>query len=130
MNAKDSVTLTATDIAATGKDSKTTITAGNDITLNTVTQLHGGDISLNAGRDMNATAATVDAKNALTVTAGRDITIQSGKDVSDLTEHSKQTSKGLLDLFPFFSAAILTEGSNSVIQQRVDKYKEIKDESK
>ncbi|WP_391510273.1 hypothetical protein [Morganella morganii] len=79
---------------------------------------------------MNATAATVDAKNALTVTAGRDITIQSGKDVSDLTEHSKQTSKGLLDLFPFFSAAILTEGSNSVIQQRVDKYKEIKDESK
>ncbi len=45
---------------------------------------------------MNATAATVDAKNALTVTAGRDITIQSGKDVSDLTEHSKQTSKGLL----------------------------------
>ncbi|QXO72421.1 hemagglutinin repeat-containing protein [Morganella morganii] len=121
LNAKDSVTLTATDIAATGKDSKTTITAGNDITLGTVTttrtengdwgndnyrhlttqtdtgsQLHGGDISLNAGRDMNATAATVDAKNALTVTAGRDITIQSGKDVSDLTEHSKQTSKGLL----------------------------------
>ncbi len=121
LNAKDSVTLTATDIAATGKDSKTTITAGNDITLNTVTttrtengdwgndnyrhlttqtdtgsQLHGGDITLNAGRDMNATAATVDAKNALTVTAGRDITIQSGKDVSDLTEHSKQTSKGLL----------------------------------
>lgn len=121
LNAKDSVTLTATDIAATGKDSKTTITAGNDITLGTVTttrtengdwgndnyrhlttqtdtgsQLHGGDISLNAGRDMNATAATVDAKNALTVTAGRDINIQSGKDVSDLTEHSKQTSKGLL----------------------------------
>ncbi|MEQ5122634.1 hemagglutinin repeat-containing protein [Morganella morganii] len=121
LNAKDSVTLTATDIAATGKDSKTTITAGNDITLGTVTttrtengdwgndnyrhlttqtdtgsQLHGGDISLNAGRDMNVTAATVDAKNALTVTAGRDINIQSGKDVSDLTEHSKQTSKGLL----------------------------------
>ncbi|EPF5869551.1 hemagglutinin repeat-containing protein [Morganella morganii] len=62
----------------------------------TGSQLHGGDITLNAGRDMNATAATVDAKNALTVTAGRDITIQSGKDVSDLTEHSKQTSKGLL----------------------------------
>ncbi|MEY1425676.1 hemagglutinin repeat-containing protein [Morganella morganii] len=121
LNAKDSVTLTATDIAATGKDSKTTITAGNDITLGTVTttrtengdwgndnyrhlttqtevgsQLHGGDISLNAGRDMNATAATVDAENALAVSAGRDINIQSGKDVSDLTEHSKQTSKGLL----------------------------------
>ena len=45
---------------------------------------------------MNATAATADAKNALTVTAGRDINIQSGKDASDLTEHSKQTSKGLL----------------------------------
>ncbi|HDU8673711.1 TPA: hemagglutinin repeat-containing protein [Morganella morganii subsp. morganii] len=121
LNAKNSVTLTATDIAATGKESKTTIIAGNDITLGTVTttrtengdwgndnyrhlttqtevgsQLHGGDITLNAGRDMNATAATADAKNALTVTAGRDITIQSGKDVSDLTEHSKQTSKGLL----------------------------------
>lgn len=121
LNAKDSVTLTATDIAATGKDSKTTITAGNDITLGTVTttrtengdwgndnyrhlttqtevgsQLHGGEITLNAGRDMNATAATADAKNALTVTAGRDINIQSGKGVSDLTEHSKQTSKGLL----------------------------------
>ncbi|HHZ8354392.1 TPA: hemagglutinin repeat-containing protein, partial [Morganella morganii] len=62
----------------------------------TGSQLHGGDITLNAGRDMNATAATVDAQNALAVTAGRDITIQSGKDVSDLTEHSKQTSKGLL----------------------------------
>ncbi|OBU04409.1 hypothetical protein AYY16_11450 [Morganella psychrotolerans] len=45
---------------------------------------------------MSATAATVDAKNALNVTAGRDITITSGSAVSDLTEHSKQSSKGLL----------------------------------
>ncbi|WP_235846309.1 hemagglutinin repeat-containing protein [Morganella psychrotolerans] len=121
LSAKNSVTLTATDLAAQGKESKTTITAGNDITLGTVTtthtengdwgggnyrhvaeqtdvgtQLRGGDITLNAGRDMSATAATVDAKNALNVTVGRDITITSGSAVSDLTEHSKQSSKGLL----------------------------------
>ncbi|GAA0347878.1 hypothetical protein L9H26_14630 [Morganella psychrotolerans] len=37
LSASDSVTLTATDLAAQGKESKTTITAGNDVTLNTVT---------------------------------------------------------------------------------------------
>ncbi|WCF12608.1 S-layer family protein [Edwardsiella piscicida] len=121
MNATDSVTLAASDIQNRGQDAKTAITAGGDITLATVTttrtengdwgadnyrrlseqadvgtQLIGGSIALNAGRDITATAATVAADSALTASAGRDITLNAGTVATDLVEHSRQHSKGLL----------------------------------
>ncbi|WP_392414799.1 hemagglutinin repeat-containing protein [Edwardsiella piscicida] len=121
MNATDSVTLAASDIQNRGQDAKTVITAGGDITLATVTttrtengdwgadnyrrlseqadvgtQLIGGSIALNAGRDITATAATVAADSALTAAAGRDITLNAGTVATDLVEHSRQHSKGLL----------------------------------
>ncbi|KAB0590018.1 filamentous hemagglutinin N-terminal domain-containing protein, partial [Edwardsiella anguillarum] len=121
MSATDSVTLTASDIQSRGKDAKTAISAGGDITLATVTttrtensdwgadnyrrlseqadvgtQLLGGSIALNARRDIAATAATVAADSALTAAAGRDITLKSGTVATDLVEHSQQHSKGLL----------------------------------
>ncbi|MEY0290982.1 hemagglutinin repeat-containing protein, partial [Providencia rettgeri] len=115
------VQLVATDIQNQGKDSQTTVSAGRDITLGTVTtthtenadfgknntrqvsqqtdvgtQLQSHDVTLNAGRDIQTTAAEVKADNALTLNAGRDVAIQAGHADTHLTEHSQQSSGGLL----------------------------------
>ncbi|MBS9214069.1 hypothetical protein KEP97_24910, partial [Escherichia coli] len=51
---------------------------------------------LSAGRDISATAADVTTDAALTAQAGRDLRLNAGNSVTDLAEHSKESSRGLL----------------------------------
>ncbi|WP_276643595.1 hemagglutinin repeat-containing protein [Siccibacter turicensis] len=116
------VNLAATLVGNNGNGSTTTIAAGNNINLGTITTTHSergdwgkdnyrdltarndigsqiagkGSVTLSAGNDLNARAATVDAGDALTAVAGRDLNVTAGESAYHLTEHSKQTSKGFL----------------------------------
>ncbi|WP_278496736.1 hemagglutinin repeat-containing protein [Pantoea vagans] len=122
LSALNNITLAASDIGNAGEKSTTNIQAGNDLTLGTLSTQHseddswnssnyrrlsqqsdvgtrisaGGALQLSAGQDIRATAADVTAGGALTASAGRDIVLSAGNSRTDLTEHSKQTSKGLL----------------------------------
>ncbi|KAA5950907.1 filamentous hemagglutinin N-terminal domain-containing protein [Pantoea sp. Bo_2] len=122
LSALNNITLAASDIGNAGEKSTTTIQAGNDLTLGTLSTQHseddswnssnyrrlsqqsdagtrisaGGALQLSAGQDIRATAADVTAGSALTASAGRDIVLSEGNSRTDLTEHSKQSSKGLL----------------------------------
>ncbi|KAA5929370.1 MULTISPECIES: filamentous hemagglutinin N-terminal domain-containing protein, partial [unclassified Pantoea] len=122
LSALNNITLAASDIGNAGEKSTTTIQAGNDLTLGTLSTQHseddswnssnyrrlsqqsdagtritaGGALQLSAGQDIRATAADVTAGGALTASAGRDIVLSAGNSRTDLTEHSKQSSKGLL----------------------------------
>uniref|UniRef100_UPI00301C7C2E hemagglutinin repeat-containing protein n=1 Tax=Pantoea anthophila TaxID=470931 RepID=UPI00301C7C2E len=122
LSALNNINLAASDIGNAGEKSTTTIQAGNDLTLGTLSTQHseddswnssnyrrlsqqsdagtritaGGALQLSAGQDIRATAADVTAGGALTASAGRDIVLSAGNSRTDLTEHSKQSSKGLL----------------------------------
>ncbi|TPG63334.1 hemagglutinin repeat-containing protein [Ewingella americana] len=122
LQALNNINLTATQVSNIGTDSQTQIIAGNDLNLNTLSTTHtengdwdknnyrhltqqedvgsqingGGSVALSAGHDLNARAASVTAKDALTAVAGNDINLTSGDSAYHLTEHSKQTSKGML----------------------------------
>jgi len=56
----------------------------------------GGALTLNAGQDVNARAATVSADQALTVLAGRDVNITAGQVKESFDEASQQSSHGFL----------------------------------
>ncbi|MCT8345297.1 hemagglutinin repeat-containing protein, partial [Photorhabdus kleinii] len=116
------VQLTASDVKNAGKDGHTEITAGHNLTLDTLSthrteqgnwgkdnyrhltqqqdigsQITGaGEVTLQAGQDLTATAAHVNAGQQLTAQAGNNLTLTTGTASSDLVEHSKQTSKGWL----------------------------------
>ncbi|MCK3669954.1 hemagglutinin repeat-containing protein [Photorhabdus noenieputensis] len=122
LSAINNVQLTASDVKNAGKDGHTEITAGHDLTLDTLStrrteqgnwgkdntrhltqqqdigsQITGtGEVTLQAGQDLNATAAHVNAGQHLTAQAGNNLTLTTGTASSDLVEHSKQTSKGWL----------------------------------
>ncbi|WP_236650488.1 hemagglutinin repeat-containing protein [Photorhabdus laumondii] len=122
LNAINNVQLTASDVKNAGKDGHTEITAGHNLTLDTLStrrteqgnwgkdntrhltqqqdigsQITGaGEVTLQAGQDLNATAAHVNAGQHLTAQAGNNLTLTTGTASSDLVEHSKQTSKGWL----------------------------------
>ncbi|RAX02149.1 hemagglutinin repeat-containing protein [Photorhabdus sp. S9-53] len=122
LKALNNIRLTASEVDNAGKDGKTEITAGLDLTLDTLrthrtensdwgsdnyrhlTQERdigsqittAGNLALRAGNNLNATAANVNAGQQLTAQAGNNITLDAGTASSDLIEHSKQTSKGLL----------------------------------
>ncbi|MBS9424604.1 filamentous hemagglutinin N-terminal domain-containing protein, partial [Photorhabdus caribbeanensis] len=122
LKALNNIHLTASDVENAGKDGQTEITAGLDLTLDTLrthrtensdwgsdnyrhlTQQRdvgsqittAGNLALRAGKNLNATAANVNAGQQLTAQAGNNITLDAGTASSDLVEHSKQTSKGLL----------------------------------
>ncbi|URQ62202.1 hemagglutinin repeat-containing protein [Pantoea alhagi] len=122
LSALNNITLAASEVANAGKGGTTRIEAGKDLTLDTLTTRHhendnwgsdnyrrltqqtevgtrmttAGDLRLSAGQDLRASAAEVTANGALTVSAGRDIALNTGNSVTDLTEHSKQSSSGLL----------------------------------
>ncbi|WP_050496480.1 hemagglutinin repeat-containing protein [Pantoea vagans] len=122
LSALNNITLAASDLGNAGEKSTTKIQAGNDLTLGTLSTQHseddswnssnyrrlsqqsdagtritaGGALQLSAGQDIRATAADVTAGGALTASAGRDIMLSAGNSRTDLTEYSKQTSKGLL----------------------------------
>ncbi|WP_391528553.1 hemagglutinin repeat-containing protein [Photorhabdus akhurstii] len=122
LKALNNIRLTASEVDNAGKDSQTEITAGLDLTLDTLrthrtensdwgsdnyrhlTQQHdvgsqistAGNLALRAGNNLNATAANMNAGQRLTARAGNNLTLDAGTASSDLIEHSKQTSKGLL----------------------------------
>lgn len=72
--------------------SATTITTHDSTTLNG-TQVSGGQIAIEAGRDVGVTASTLNAQQELDITAGRDISLnaQTRKDNSTYF-HQEQTS--------------------------------------
>ncbi|EBP0013545.1 filamentous hemagglutinin N-terminal domain-containing protein, partial [Salmonella enterica] len=122
LRALNNITLSATELSNAGDRGITRLAAGNDLRLDTVTTRHSehgdwgggntrdltqqadagtrittpGAVALHAGRDMIARAADVSAGGALTALAGRDIRLTTGHATTDLVEHSKQSSRGLL----------------------------------
>ncbi|WP_048696872.1 hemagglutinin repeat-containing protein, partial [Erwinia piriflorinigrans] len=121
LQALNNINLTATQIANSGANSQTKIIAGNDLNLSTLSTTHSeksdwgsdnyrhltqttdigtqlnaaGSVALSAGHDLNAQAATVTAKESVTAQAGHDINLTAGESAYHLTEHSKQSSKGM-----------------------------------
>ncbi|TNH41439.1 hemagglutinin repeat-containing protein, partial [Photorhabdus luminescens] len=117
LSAINNVQLTASDVKNAGKDGRTEITAGHNLTLDTLSthrteqgdwgkdnyrhlnqqqdigsQITGaGDVTLQAGQDLTAVAAHVNAGQQLTAQAGNNLTLTTGTASSDLVEHSKQT---------------------------------------
>jgi len=122
LSALNNITLAASDLSNAGENSTTRIEAGRDLTLGTVITRHseneswgsdnyrqlsqqtdvgsrittGGALQLSAGQDIIAHAADVTAGGALTAHAGRDISLNAGNSSSDLVEHSRQSSKGMM----------------------------------
>ena len=111
------INLTAAQVVNSGKASQTVLQAGRDLSLNTVTTasrddivwdgdnslkqgntqeigsevVGKGDVSLLAGNDLKARAATLSADLALALTAGQDITLTNGENTQDLDERHKVT---------------------------------------
>ena len=111
------INLTAAQVVNSGEESQTVIHAGRDLSLNTVTTasrddivwdadnslkqgntqqvgsevVGKGDVSLLAGNDLNASAATLSADDALALTAGHDVTLLNGENTKDLDERYKAT---------------------------------------
>uniref|UniRef100_UPI0014444793 two-partner secretion domain-containing protein n=3 Tax=Erwinia amylovora TaxID=552 RepID=UPI0014444793 len=122
LRAVNNINLTASQVDNSGKNSQTEIIAGHDLNLNTLATTHsetsdwgsdnyrhltqtedigtqlngGGSVALGAGHDVNAQAAAMTAKDNVAVQAGHDINLTAGDSAYHLTEHSKQTVKGLL----------------------------------
>ncbi|MEX3019738.1 hemagglutinin repeat-containing protein [Kluyvera sp. STS39-E] len=55
-----------------------------------------GDLTLSAGQDLVAKAASVESGGKLAVSAGRDVSITAGVETEDYIKHTKHTDKGLL----------------------------------
>ncbi|PXW43874.1 filamentous hemagglutinin [Erwinia sp. AG740] len=111
------VNLTAAQLTNGGENGTTTVAAGRDINLKTVTTASRdnivwngdnrvtqsasheqgsevnakGDIHMSAGRDLTATAASMSAGNGLMLAAGNNLTIQQGTDTATLDERHKTT---------------------------------------
>ncbi|MBI0551736.1 hemagglutinin repeat-containing protein, partial [Pectobacterium parmentieri] len=120
--ASKDINLIGSQVINSGADSSTLISAGNNLNLATLTTTEtqnsdwdsnnyrhyqaskdigseiaaNGQIALRAGQNLNATAASVTAQQGLQVQAGNDINLTSGESSYTLTEHSKQSSRGLL----------------------------------
>ena len=116
------MTIRASTAAGTGKNGSVTIEAGRNANLDTVqtgysetvtwdgsnkrsesmTTDNGsavsaeGNLTIRAGQDVHAKAASIAAGKALTVQAGNDIRIEEGKQTADLTEDHKHKSHGFL----------------------------------
>jgi filamentous hemagglutinin len=111
------IKLDAAQVVNSGENGQTVLNAGRDLNLNTVTTasrdnlIWNGDnslkqgnsqqvgsevvgkgaVTLNAGNDLNARAATVSAGEALNLNAGHDINILNGENTRDLDERHKVT---------------------------------------
>ncbi|WP_272539035.1 hemagglutinin repeat-containing protein, partial [Providencia sp. PROV197] len=122
LKAVQDINLIATDVGNLGVDGKTSIIAGQDISLETRdvssafdythnssnyyrganstevgTQIQTqGDLTLSAGQDLSARAANVSSGGELAVNVGRDINLTSGVESSDYAKHTKHTDKGFL----------------------------------
>jgi filamentous hemagglutinin len=133
--AADSATVKPDGTAGGTSGSTTTLTAGNNINLGTVTTKatdsatwnatnsrtetssadvgsvvrSSGSVSMKAGNDLSATAATVQADGALTITAERDVEITQGANTQSLDEAHRYVDSG------FFSTT--TKTTRNQIQQ-------------
>ena len=122
MTAGRDVVLTASNVVNGGKDGTTDITAGRNLTMNTLKTGYDetitwdgsnkrheaeiadtgasitakGNLTLKAGKDFTAKAAQVTSEGNITVKAGRNISINGGEDKRDLTEGHKHKSHGFL----------------------------------
>ncbi|WP_061301684.1 hemagglutinin repeat-containing protein, partial [Janthinobacterium agaricidamnosum] len=116
------VSLLAGVIGNAGQDGNTIVSAGRDINLGTLTtasanSLHwdannyrkdststdvgsqiqaSGNIALQAGNDLNARAADVQAGQALVASAGHDVNLTAGINQTSLDEGHQHTEKGFL----------------------------------
>ncbi len=117
INAGQDANLTAAQVVNAGDNSQTLIAAGRNVNLNTVTTasqddvvwdkdntLHQansneigaqiaskGSVSMAAGLDISARAASVNANDALNLAAGNDINIVSGTNHDEVDERHKKT---------------------------------------
>ncbi|RBP65130.1 hemagglutinin-like protein [Brenneria salicis ATCC 15712 = DSM 30166] len=115
------INLTASQVINAGTDGTVRLSAGNNLNLTTLTTTEtlnsdwdsnnyrhysaredigsqivaNGQITLRAGQDLNAVAASITAQQGLQAQAGNDINLLSGQSAYSLTEHSKQSSRGL-----------------------------------
>ncbi len=132
------LTLLAAEVSNSGKQGKTALLAGRDLTLGTVTiaeqennirnsenylrsgyrtevgsKVQGaGDVELQAGRNITARAAAVSSEQgALAASAQGDLTLQAGESSRNLSEAHKTTSRGL------FSSRTKTTRHNLTEQQ-------------
>jgi filamentous hemagglutinin len=96
---------TATSAVAVGRELNGSASTSQDIGTQV---LGGGDVKLDAGHDVSATAATVSAVGNLGVKAGNDITIGAGQQTSDFGFASVSTHKNLLS-----QTVTTTEGASS-----------------
>ena len=116
------ISLTGAQVSHQGDGGSTSLVAGRDITMNTVTTgstdnlqwgenwLHqsasqqtgskvtgGGDILMDAGRNIDVTAGTLSAGQQLSLTAGDDISLRHGTDTETFDQHYKATgNRGLM----------------------------------
>ncbi|AWH89383.1 hemagglutinin repeat-containing protein [Limnobaculum parvum] len=120
LSAGHDINLTAALLSNAGQNSDTTIEAGHNLNLNTVTEekqrsyvwdkdnyrhegssqdvgtqiTGGGNITLAAKNDVNARASQVESGGQLAVVAGNDINIMAGQSSAHLDEHTKSSGKG------------------------------------
>lgn len=111
------INLTGAQVTNSGSDSQTTIVAGNNLNLNTVTagshdnlswgkndtlsrsqsaemgtSIQGaGNVAMGAGHDVNITAGNISADQQLTVQAGNDLNIVNGTATDSFDQYTKQT---------------------------------------
>ncbi len=118
LKATRNLTLTATDILASGDNSQLALTAGKNIELGTIhtrrqenidwdsnnylhktteeeigSHLYAGDISITSGEDLHLTATDIQATGSLGLTAGNDVSLQSGYSSIDQIAHSVTKDK-------------------------------------
>ncbi|WP_320727831.1 hemagglutinin repeat-containing protein [Enterobacter sp. 118C5] len=117
LNAGRDLNLTGAQVVNSGSESQTVLNAGRDLNLTTVTTsasdnltwdknnwlkqsttqqvgsevAGGGNVSMMAGRDVSAQAATVEAGSSLAVSAGRDMSIAAAIDSSEFESHHQST---------------------------------------
>ena len=115
LSAGHDIQLTASAIGNQGRESQTRLVAGNDITLDTAGVSHatdytqsrknydrsletrevgttigaGGDLLMQAGRDINLRAADVTASGDAALLAGNDVNLLSGEDTWDQSSNAK-----------------------------------------
>ncbi|AWH89378.1 hemagglutinin repeat-containing protein [Limnobaculum parvum] len=120
LSAGHDINLTAALLSNAGQNSDTTIEAGHNLNLSTVTEekqrsyvwdkdnyrhegssqdvgtqiTGGGNITLAAKNDVNARASQVESGGQLAVVAGNDINIMAGQSSAHLDEHTKSSGKG------------------------------------
>jgi filamentous hemagglutinin len=122
LQALNNISLTATQVSNAGAGGRTQILAGNDLHLGTVTTAHSeygswskgndrslfqqtdvgsqingsGSVTLAAGHDISARAASISARSELTLAAGNDVSLTGGESSYHLTENSRQSTGGML----------------------------------